>query len=74
MLDLRARLVSADIVDGQERFQITADARVVDDLWGQFESQGTEGRHLVEVGEHGPEEVAEEIDRRFRSGEFLLRT
>ena len=51
-----------------------ADTRVVDDLWGQFESQGTEGRHLVEVGEHGPEEVAEEIDRRFRSGEFLLRT
>jgi predicted kinase len=49
-----------------------ADASVVDDLWAQFESQGVEERHRVEVGGRGADEVAEEIDRRFRSGEFLL--
>jgi broad-specificity NMP kinase len=49
-----------------------ADAAVVDDLWGQFESQAVEERHLVEVGEREREEVAEDIDRRFRSGQFLL--
>jgi broad-specificity NMP kinase len=49
-----------------------ADAAVVDDLWAQFESQGVEERHRVDVGGCGPDEVAEEIDRRFRSGEFLL--
>jgi broad-specificity NMP kinase len=49
-----------------------ADAAVVDDLWAQFEAQAVETRHRVEVGARGPDEVAEEIDRRFRSGEFLL--
>lgn len=49
-----------------------ADATVVDDLWAQFESQGIEERHRVEVGGRAPDEVAGEIDRRFRSGEFLL--
>ncbi len=49
-----------------------ADAAVVDDLWTQFERQGVEERHGVGVGGRGPGEVAEEIDRRFRAGEFRL--
>ena len=49
-----------------------ADAVVVDDLWGQFERQGVEERHQVEAGRRGPDEVAEEIDRRFGAGEFRL--
>ena len=49
-----------------------ADATVVDDLWTQFEHQGVEERHLVQVGARGPAEVAEEIDRRLRAGEFRL--
>ncbi len=49
-----------------------ADAAVVDDLWAQFERHGVEERHRVDVGERGPDEVAEEIDRRFRGGEFRL--
>jgi broad-specificity NMP kinase len=51
-----------------------ADAAVVDDLWAQFEAQGVEERHRVEAGGRGPDDVAQEIDRRFRSGEFLLET
>jgi hypothetical protein len=51
-----------------------ADAVVVQDLWAQFESLGVEGRHLVEVGRRSPRQVAEEIDRRLRAGEFLLET
>ncbi len=43
-----------------------ADAAVVDDLWTQFESHGVEERHRVDVGDRGPSEVAEEIDRRLR--------
>ena len=49
-----------------------ADAAVVDDLWTQFESHGVEERHRVDSGERGPAEVAEEIDRRLRAGEFRL--
>jgi len=49
-----------------------ADAAVVDDLWTLFESQGVEERHGVAVGERRPDEVAEEVDRRFRAGEFRL--
>jgi hypothetical protein len=49
-----------------------ADAVVVDDLWGQFERQGVEERHQVDAGRRGPDEVAEEIDRRFGAGEFRL--
>jgi hypothetical protein len=51
-----------------------ADAVVVQDLWAQFESLGVEARHLVEVGRRSPRQVAEEIDRRLRAGEFLLET
>ncbi len=49
-----------------------ADAGVVDDLWTQFEGQGTEERHLVDSGTRGPAEVAAEIDRRMQAGEFRL--
>ena len=49
-----------------------ADAAVVDDLWTQFESHGVEERHRVDSGERGPAEVAEEIDRRLRAGDFRL--
>ena len=49
-----------------------ADAAVVDDLWTQFERQGLAERHLVDAGRRGPQQVAEEIDRRFRAGEFRL--
>jgi hypothetical protein len=49
-----------------------ADVAVVEDLWDQFERQGVDGRHRVEVGSVSPASVAEEIDRRFRAGEFRL--
>jgi shikimate kinase len=49
-----------------------ADAAVVHDLWTQFERQGVEERHRVDVGTRVPAEVAGEIDRRFRTGEFRL--
>jgi predicted kinase len=51
-----------------------ADADVVDDLWAQFERQGVAERHRVDAGGpgRGPVEVAEEIARRFRAGEFRL--
>jgi chloramphenicol 3-O-phosphotransferase len=49
-----------------------ADATVVDDLWTQFESQGVETRHLIDVGARNPEEIAAEIDRRLQAGEFAL--
>jgi DNA polymerase III delta prime subunit len=49
-----------------------ADAAVVEDLWGQFERQDVEERHRVEVGSLNPVSLAEEIDRRFRAGEFRL--
>jgi predicted kinase len=55
-----------------EHFGALADAVVVDDLWAQFERHGVEERHRVDVGGRAPEEVAEEIDRRFRSGGFRL--
>jgi shikimate kinase len=47
-----------------------ADAAVVEDLWAQFEREGVETRHLVDVGARSPEEIAEEIDRRLQAGEF----
>jgi predicted kinase len=49
-----------------------ADAAVVDALWGQFEWHGLGERHRVDVGHLTPDEVAEEIDRRFQAGEFRL--
>lgn len=49
-----------------------ADAAVVGDLWTQFESLGVDERHRVDVGMRGPSEVAQEIDRRLRAGEFRL--
>ncbi len=49
-----------------------ADASVVDDLWTQFENQGVEERHRVDVGLRSPEEVAGEIDRRLQAGELRL--
>ncbi len=49
-----------------------ADATVVDDLWTQFEHHGVEEQHRVDVGARGPAQVAEEIDRRLRAGEFRL--
>jgi predicted kinase len=55
-----------------QHFGALADAAVVDDLWAQFERQGVEERHLVDAGGRGPNDVAEEIDRRFRAGEFRL--
>jgi hypothetical protein len=51
-----------------------ADAAVVEDLWTQFESLGVDPRHRVDVGGRHPEEVAKEIDRRLRAGEFRLET
>jgi predicted kinase len=55
-----------------QHFGALADAAVVEDLWAQFERQGVEERHRVDAGRRGPDEVAEEIDRRFRGGEFRL--
>jgi predicted kinase len=55
-----------------QHFGALADAAVVDDLWAQFERQGVEERHLVDAGGRGPDDVAEEIDHRFRAGEFRL--
>jgi broad-specificity NMP kinase len=49
-----------------------ADATVVDDLWSQFERHGVSERHRVDAGERGPAEVAEELDRRWRAGDFRL--
>jgi predicted kinase len=51
-----------------------ADAAVVEDLWTQFEGLGVDARHRVDVGRRGALEVAEEIDRRLRAGEFRLET
>jgi predicted kinase len=55
-----------------QHFDALTDASVVDDLWLQFERMGVEERHLVHAGGRSPDEVAEEIDRRFRAGEFRL--
>ena len=49
-----------------------ADAAVVDDLWTQFEGHGVEERHRVDSGTRSPQEIAAEIDRRARAGEFRL--
>ena len=49
-----------------------ADATVVEDLWTQFEDLGVDPRHRVDVGRRGAREVAEEVDRRLRAGEFRL--
>jgi hypothetical protein len=49
-----------------------ADAAVVEDLWTQFENLGVDQRHGVDAGGRGPHEVAGEIDRRLRAGEFRL--
>jgi hypothetical protein len=49
-----------------------ADAAVVDDLWAQFEGQGVEERHRVDVGSLPPREVAALIDRRLGAGDFRL--
>ena len=49
-----------------------ADAAVVGDLWSQFEQHGVEERHRVDVGARNPGDVAEEIDRRLRTGELRL--
>jgi hypothetical protein len=51
-----------------------ADAAVVEDLWTQFETLGVGPRHRVDMGRRGPHEVAVEIDRRLRTGEFRLET
>jgi broad-specificity NMP kinase len=51
-----------------------ADTAVVGDLWTQLESLGVDARHRVDVGRRRPHEVAEEIDRRLRVGEFRLET
>jgi predicted kinase len=68
-------VVQQRVVDRREEpqhFGALADAAVVEDLWAQFERHGVEERHRVVAGERGPDEVAEEIDRRFRGGEFRL--
>ena len=49
-----------------------ADATVVDDLWTQFEQQGVTERHRVDSGRRSPDQVAEEIDRRFAAGDLRL--
>jgi predicted kinase len=49
-----------------------ADADVVDDLWHQFERHGVEERHRVDSGARTPAEVAAEIDRRARAGDFRV--
>ena len=49
-----------------------ADPAVVGDLWAQFEQHGVEARHRLDVGRHSPDQVAEEIDRRFAAGEFQV--
>jgi hypothetical protein len=55
-----------------QHFGALADAAVVENLWTQFERHSVEERHRVDAGGCGPDEVAEEIDRRFRGGEFRL--
>jgi broad-specificity NMP kinase len=49
-----------------------ADRAVVDDLWSEFERHGVSERHRVESGARTPDEVAEELDRRWRAGEFRI--
>jgi predicted kinase len=49
-----------------------ADAGVVGDLWTSFESLGVAEGHRVDAGRRAPHEVAEEIDRRLRAGDFRL--
>lgn len=49
-----------------------ADAKVVDDLWAQFERHGVEERHRVDGGQNSPAGVAEEIDHRLAAGDFRL--
>jgi broad-specificity NMP kinase len=51
-----------------------ADAAVVEDLWSQFERLGVDARHRVDIGRRDPRQVAEELDRRLRAGEFRLGT
>jgi hypothetical protein len=68
-------IVQKRVVDRQVEPQhagALSDADVVDDLWAQFERQGVQARHRVDAGGRPPGAVAEEIDRRFRAGEFLL--
>ena len=75
VLRARREVVQQRVVDRRVEPQHAAaldDAAVVDELWTQFEAQVVEARHQVEAGGRGPDEVAEEIDRRFRSGDFLL--
>ena len=55
-----------------QHFGALADAAVIHDLWRQFERTDVEERHRVDAGGRGPVEVAKEIDRRFRAGEFRL--
>jgi hypothetical protein len=49
-----------------------AHAAVVDELWGLFEQLGVEERHRVDSGDRPPADVADEIDRRCRAGDFRL--
>ncbi len=49
-----------------------ADAAVVGDMWAQFGQLGVAARHRVDVDGLSADGVAEEIDRRFVAGEFLL--
>jgi predicted kinase len=49
-----------------------ADAAVVEDLWAQFEREGVEERHRVDVGRRGPNAVAAEIDLRLQAGDLRL--
>ncbi len=51
-----------------------ADSGVVDDLWTLFERQGVGERHRVDSGTGGPDELAEEIDRRLAAGDLVLET
>ncbi|HEY3845033.1 MAG TPA: AAA family ATPase [Acidimicrobiales bacterium] len=49
-----------------------ADESVVDDLWTQFEAQGVDERHRVDLGDRPPQPIADEIFERCRAGRLLL--
>jgi hypothetical protein len=70
-LDVVHRRVEGRTTD-PEHAGALADAAVIDDLWALFEGLGVEERHRVDSGRQAPRTVAEEIDRRLQSGDFLL--
>jgi hypothetical protein len=49
-----------------------ADESVVDDLWTQFERHGVAARHCVDAGDQSPDVIADEICRRWETGQFRL--